>query len=417
MHTRRSFIAGAGALATMPGCATEDDWSFPIPPARRLTSGPRHHWFGYYDKLEFDPTNRYVLGMQVDFEGRKPVGSDVIGIGMVDLEEGDRWIDLGASSAWSWQQGCMLQWIPSTPSQVIWNDRENGSYVSRILDIADASGSIRTLPRAIFCLTPDGKTAFTIDFARIQTVRPGYGYAGILDPYRDELAPAGSGIWRMDMETGSSELIYSIAQAAVLEPPDGGFKPEARHWVYHLLVSTDASRLAFLHCNAGDDGIIFCRMITMDLDGRNAHVLDPHGKTSHYDWRDGSTVLAWALQPETGYGFYLFDDKTREVEQIGDGIMTVNGHCTYLTDRRWILNDTYPDGAGNQNPFLFDTETERLYSLGAFNSPLDYRGEFRCDTHPRSSRDGRSVVIDSPHEDGRQMYLIDVSSILDSVEP
>lgn len=416
MHTRRSFLAGAGALAALPGCGTEDDWSFPIPPARRITSGPRHHWFGYYDKLEFDPTNRYVLGMAVDFEGRTPAASDVIGLGMIDLAEGDRWIDLGSSSAWSWQQGCMLQWIPSTPSQIIWNDRENGSYVSRILDTADSSGAIRTLPRPIFCLTPDGKTAFTIDFARIQTVRRGYGYAGIPDPDGGELAPAGSGIWRMDIETGASELIYSIAQAASLDPPGGEpFKADARHWVYHLLVSTDGSRLAFLHCNAGDDGIIFCRMITTDLDGGNAHVLDPNGKTSHYDWRDGSTVLAWALDPDNGYGFYLFDDKTRAVEQIGEGIMTVNGHCTYLKDRRWILNDTYPDGAGNQNPFLFDTQTERRYSLGAFNSPSDYRGEFRCDTHPRSSRDGRTVVIDSPHEDGRQMYLIDVSSILDSV--
>ena len=39
---------------------------------------------------------------------------------MVDLAEGDRWIELGASRAWNWQQGCMLQWAPGTQSEVRW---------------------------------------------------------------------------------------------------------------------------------------------------------------------------------------------------------------------------------------------------------------------------------------------------------
>ena len=42
-------------------------------PTRVITQGPKHHWFGYYDKLEFDPTGRYVLAAEVDFEGRSPL--------------------------------------------------------------------------------------------------------------------------------------------------------------------------------------------------------------------------------------------------------------------------------------------------------------------------------------------------------
>ena len=79
------------------------------PPAvRAITKGPKYHWFGYYDKWQFDPTNRYVLGMQVDFEGRSPQPDDVIKVGMIDVTESDRWIELGESRAWCWQQGCML---------------------------------------------------------------------------------------------------------------------------------------------------------------------------------------------------------------------------------------------------------------------------------------------------------------------
>lgn len=72
------------------------------PVIRAITSGPKYHWFGYYDKLEFDPTGRYVLSNEVDFEGRSPRPDEKIKVGMIDLEDGDRWIELGESRAWNW---------------------------------------------------------------------------------------------------------------------------------------------------------------------------------------------------------------------------------------------------------------------------------------------------------------------------
>jgi hypothetical protein len=66
-----------------------------LPPVRAITRGPKFHWFSYYDKLQFDPTGRYALAMEVDFEHRTPRADDVIRVGMVDLADGDRWIELG----------------------------------------------------------------------------------------------------------------------------------------------------------------------------------------------------------------------------------------------------------------------------------------------------------------------------------
>ena len=43
-----------------------------FPPVRAITRGPKHHWFSYYDKWQFDPSDRFALGMQVDFEHRSP---------------------------------------------------------------------------------------------------------------------------------------------------------------------------------------------------------------------------------------------------------------------------------------------------------------------------------------------------------
>jgi hypothetical protein len=375
-----------------------------------LTRGPRFHWFGYYDKLQFDPTGRYILSNQVDFEGRSPAAADQIRVGMVDTADGDRWIELGTSSAWNWQQGCMLQWVPGSKTDVLWNDRIDGQFVSHILNVK--TGRKRTIPSAVYTLAPDGKWGITCDFRRLNDVRPGYGYAGVPDPNANSLIPEDTGIWRVDLKTGKRRMLISLPDAARIPYP-GGYSKEAKHWFNHLLISPDGSRFIFLHRWRGyKEGRSFStRLFTANADGKDLYITDPHGKTSHFVWRDPRHILAWAWHPSKGDRFYLYRDKSDQVEVVGDGVMTVNGHCTYLNrdNNRWILNDTYPDRERNQNVFLFDTATGQRRPLGSFHSPAAYTGEWRCDTHPRSSPDGTKVVIDSPHNGGRQMYLIDIA--------
>src|SRR3954471_8777354 len=106
-----------------------------LPPVRAITKGPKFHWFGYYDKLQFDPSSRYALGMAGSIEHRLPTASDFVDLGMVDTEAGDKWIDLAVGHAWSWHQGCMLQWLPGSNTEVIFNDRDNDRFVSHILDV------------------------------------------------------------------------------------------------------------------------------------------------------------------------------------------------------------------------------------------------------------------------------------------
>src|SRR5882757_4503883 len=125
LPTRRSFLQGLAATAALSGGLRAEDAAPKLPPIRAITRGPHFHWFGYYDKFQFDPTGRFVLGNQVDFESRSPVAGDKIQVGMVDLEDGDKWIELGETRAWNWQQGCMLQWVPGTESTVMWNARSD----------------------------------------------------------------------------------------------------------------------------------------------------------------------------------------------------------------------------------------------------------------------------------------------------
>ena len=425
---RREFMrrTAIGSLA-LPGLAgsvfggTTESKLPGLPPVRAITQGPKFHWFSYYDKLQFDPTGRYALGMEVNFEHRSPKADDVIKIGMVDLKNGDRWTELGQSNAWCWQQGCMLQWRPGSKDEIIWNDRQDERFVCHILNVH--SGKKRTLPYPIYTVSPDGRTAVAPDFRRVQDVRPGYGYPGPPDPYADELAPKDSGIFRLDLETGRQKMIISIADIAqfgkIPGPPANG--KDVKHYFNHLLFSvrspqdnTDGSRFIFLHRWRYPNGRRLTRMLTAAQDGGNVHIVDDNGLTSHFIWRDSRHILAFSEQPSHSRAFYLFEDGgNKKIEVVGHKVMRSDGHCSYLPGSKWILNDAYPDKERNQNVYLYNVATGKTVPLGHFYLPPEYKGEWRCDTHPRFSPDGQSVVIDSPHAgNGRQMHLIDISAIV-----
>jgi len=306
--SRRRFVqkvaatlAGGCCLDRMGRAAVRD---VPVP-VRQITRGPKFHWFGYYDKLEFDPMDRYVLGMEVEFEHRSPRLDDVVKIGMVDLKDRDRWIELGRTTAWCWQQGCMLQWRPRSQTEVLWNDREGAHYVCRILDVR--TRNLRTIPHPVYSVSPDGKWAVTTDFRRLGDTRPGYGYNGIPDPHQEELAPKESGIWHVDLETGHAKLVISLEQIA-RTPPLPGDLSKAKHWFNHLLVSPDGTRFEFLHrWNLPGKGIISgTRMFTAAPDGSAIRFLNTD--TSHFNWRDPQHLLAWARHDPQGVGFFIFKD-------------------------------------------------------------------------------------------------------------
>jgi len=389
-------------------------------PTKTLTSGPKHHWFGYYDKLQFDPTGRYVLTAQVDFEGRSPRPDDTIRVGVIDLKKNGRWTELGTSVAWGWQQGCMLQFIPGSASKVIWNDRQGDQFISHIRDIL--TGEQKILPFPVYTLSPDGQHALSVDFERINDLRPGYGYAGIPDPNKEIIAPDNAGVYLCNLETGEKKLIVSITDMKSMplkESDDPTFKYflTGKNWFNHLLFNTDGSRFVFLHrwtlppeLKKGGFGTL---MYSSDLAGEDIRIVDGSGYTSHFIWRDPDHLAMWTKYRGKD-GFFLFkDDGSDMAVQIGEGIMTRNGHNTYLPGNEWILNDTYPDKERMQHVYLFHVPTGKRIPIGDFYLAPDYKGEWRCDTHPRYSPDGSKVVIDCPVGDqGRQLVLLDIQEIV-----
>lgn len=413
----RNTLSASIVLTSLPGYAAflSDD-KIPV----RITEGPDGHWFGYYDKLQVDPTGRYALGTRLLMEGRSPDENDSITIGIIDLNN-NSWRELGTSKAWSWQQGCMLQWIPGSSGEVIWNDREGDHFISRIVNVQ--TGVRRTLPKAIYALSPDGKWAIGTEFSRIQNLRPGYGYAGIPDPFEAVKAPKEIGLYKIDLQTGNQKFLFSLADLAAI-PHQGVSVADNFHWFNHLLFNTDGTRFTFLHRWRAErtdrqkmaTGGFITRMFTASSDGDDLYVIDPSGFTSHFVWRDPSHICAWTQPAGQEAGFYLLEDKTGKYAPVGKGVMVRNGHNTYVphTNSEWILNDTYPNGNERfQELYLFHVPSQRKVVLGRFFEPVRYKGEWRCDLHPRCNQQGTKVFFDSTHEEkGRQMYCIDIANIV-----
>ena len=204
-------------------------------PVRAATRGPKHHFFGYYDKTCWDGSGRSMLCLEVDFIDRPPTAADSATVGVVDLAGDGRFRPLGRTRAWCWQQSTMLHWLPvphatghvaarhpqpgtpyvihndrlapgeepERPSAHGWEDPPGGDarFVAVVRD-ALTGAVVRTLPRPIYALSRDGRQAVTLNFARLQHQRPGYGYPGVPDPWRDVPEPEDDGIYWLDVENG-----------------------------------------------------------------------------------------------------------------------------------------------------------------------------------------------------------------------
>ncbi len=414
---RRAFLqvvggaVGASVLAhgrsrAMPGAPLPAKRSAELP-ATALTRGPKAHFFGYYEKCPWSADGRYIAAHEIGFCDRQPRPGEPVTIGGVDR---DRFLPLDETVAWSWQQGAMLQWLGSSPDRtIIYNGLDDGRYVARIRNVE--TGQTRTLPRPIYAVSPDGRHAVSLDFDRLNRLRPGYGYMAIPERDKDVAAPENAGIDTIDVESGENRLLISLAWAAS-NAPDDRFR-NAHHWFNHLQFSRSGRRFAFLHrWRDPEKTNRYTRLYTANLDGTDRRLVWDHDMVSHYDWLDDQTILAWTQTPRLGPHFYLKDILSGESRIIGDGILNVDGHCSFSPDRRWILNDTYPDRDRLQHLMLYRFPDGPRIDLGAFLEPPQFAGPFRCDLHPRWNRDGSQVCFDSTHEGQmRQLYVVDVSSI------
>jgi hypothetical protein len=374
-----------------------------FPPIVRISdpgtaARPVYTGFWFFGVLQFDPTGRYALGMKVTFQNREVRPEDRGEVGYFDLRNGNAWTRIGETGAWNWQQGCRLQWRPNA-SEIMWNDRadDGRSFVTRVYHFEKRT--TRTLPRPIYDPSPDGKVALTHDFERM--THGGTSYVGLPDRWAGRRAPAETGIWKMDLDTGRAELITSLAALAKAAFPSG-YTGATDLYVFREGWNPSGTRfLAFLKNSSG-----YTTGWSISSDGKDIRFF--YDQPSHHVWRDDQTVL------EGRYVRVFRDDGSGSaVDRLNDVDANIDPTFVPGTGNQWIVGDTYPlDGI--QHLFLIHVPTRRLVPLARLRSTAQ-PGIHRIDLHARTSPDGRIVSFDASHEGlGRQLYMIDIGHILDN---
>jgi hypothetical protein len=372
-----------------------------------ITSG-LHHFFGYYDKFPWNASGRYHLALETSFLDRQPTRDDMAVIGVIDTQNGNAFRPVAETSAWSWQQGTMLQWLPSEPeSTIIYNIREDDRFYGVIHNIE--TGAKKRLDRSFYAVHND--YAVGLNYARLHHTRPGYGYPDGAENTLPDLHPDNDGVYRIDLATGKSELIISLQRLFEHQTiPRMHIGP---HWVNHLTISPDGSNFVFLNRCQFDPKVRFNdRFYVASADGRDLRLVHDNTYFSHFGYFDETTVVGYARTPGTQTDEYaLYNLWDAHFDVIGADVFSSDGHCSFSPDRRWMLTDTYPDGENNRTLMLFELATGRRVDINKFYSPPELKGELRCDLHPRWSRDGRKVSVDSAHTGQRQVYVLDVSAV------
>ncbi len=374
--------------------------------AKAVTQGPKHHFFGYYGICPWDATGQYLLCLESEFHERPPGAEDSAVVGLVELATG-RFEPLAETRAWNLQQGCMLHWLPTAPDRLItFNDRQGDRHVAVVLDIH--TGKKRVLPRPISGLTRDGRYAVSLNYARLKSLRPVVGYAGLPDLFAGQNHPEDDGIYLMDTGSGEAEVLvsYEEARALLIDYPDA---QTHKLWFNHTVINRDDTRVVFVvRWNEPGVEIKHTVLVSASLKGGDLRILTDLG-ASHFDWQSARTLIGWVTMKE-GENWYRIDEPSGEYELLCPDVLTRNGHNSFTRDGTWMLTDTGPDENSLQSLLLWNMEEERLVQLGQFLSRPPFRGEIRCDMHPRWSRDERRVCFDSVHGGTRQVYVMDVSA-------
>ena len=412
-------------------------------------------WFGYYNYDVISCDGNRMLCNRAKFDGRAITVQDNIELGWYDLDTGN-WNEIGNTNSFNWQQGAMLQWIPETENKVVYNCAIGDKFKSVIYDVKTKQKKIIDFP--VYCLTPDGKYSISLNYERSYWCRA-YHYQNIINKKYNVRVAEDDGVFCVDLENGNVTRIIDINDVIKFDFEEVFNK--SKHWLEHIMISPDGSKITFLHRFSFGDGYK-TRICISDINGENLQVIPGyHNKEwSHFGWKgdkefciytvdNGEFAVKYtekvmqnnALKVKESSNKNIKDkckDFIKEIlpqvvkdriigrkkyyqhyvenesglftlQDIYDGyLLNIDGHPSFTKDGKYMITDSYPDERGYQRLIIYNTINKKGIIIGKFYAA--FKGNpASCDLHPKLCFNDNYIVVDTAYSGKHRMNVLKIN--------
>jgi len=439
---------------------------------QRLTDGPKHHLFGFHDLPISNKAGDRFLCLEVDIINRPPLPGELFGVGYV---QDGQFVKVGETTALNYPQGARQQWVSSSNFFTV-NNRVGDHWGADLYNadsnklVEHLPATVHMLTRdGRYALGLDYARLHRLGgYGYI-----GLEDKGANNPYPDD---SGITIMDMETKEvrllvsvkqaalcGASNMSgkahHYLTHLCV--NPSGSrvaflhryFMPDGGMMTRLMTIGLDGSDLRCLaqgflsHFDWKDDEhiYIFGRAgSSVDALRNNPVMSNPLVKSLiRLARKTIKAVVGKGKNVVGGMSFLMIEDSPEApITPFAKDIIPTDGHpMTCPANNDWCICDNYPDEEGYRDLFLYQFSQDLRLNLGRFQRLFEEpdmtlkerfflgidtkilkniqeqelaftRSGLHCDLHPRWNAKGDRAFFDSIHEGKRQVYYVEVASLV-----
>ncbi len=365
-------------------------------------------FFGYYDKPA-ENSKGYILVNAT--KNRKtydlPSADHSIEVLVVDKQNrGKNPLMRIGTTAYNWQQGCRAQWLDDDLFIMNIFEETSQSYISKVFSVKEK----KEVKQFSLPVQDSYKKNYflSINYRRIMALRPDYGYRNLPVPSESELLDTcNDGIWYNDYQNGENKLFLSLQD--ILRFQANNYPENAKHAVNHLMISPNGEKFIFIH-RYFVKGVRYDRLLVANVLDKYLKLLANTQMVSHCNWLDDEHIIAYLRSPEGKDAYFIISVETGKMEWVDYALFNKYGDGHPSSNGKLIISDSYQDHALQRHLICHDNASGQTMELGSFYQAMRFKGECRCDLHPRFSQNGKTLYFDSVFSGQRGLYFFELST-------
>ncbi len=385
----------------------------------QITHGPSNHLFGYIGHVQNIPWNeseRYIISLRTTFQDHLPEGHESADVVLIDTQDDYKVIKIEESRGWNPQQGTMFYWNPlKQDTQFFFNDRDlqTGKVFTVLYDIEKKQRvheyRFDEQPIGNGGIMQEGGYFAGINYARMARLRPVTGYKGAWDWTEGVLHPKDDGIFKVNTETGKSDLLVSFADMAKVIRQEEPHIDHLALFINHTLWNREGDRL-FFFARAGWRGNREHPRVNVpfviNADGSGLKRL----KTffgGHPEWDYGQRMIGSVDKRQVLYDV----DRDQIAGHMGNREIFPNpeGDVALSPQGDWFVNGHKDKNAAKNYYTFYQRSTDKWFRSQGFDIGQWISGDLRQDPSPTWNRSGTKIMVPGlvgDEKPSRQLFII-----------